>query len=220
MRARFGKLEHARGGVLCLDEIDLLPLSLQAKLLDVLHNKTVTRLGSNDAVALDFRVIALSKSNLDDAVEQGKFRSDLLYRLNVASLRMPDLDERREDIPALFSLFAAQTAEQNGLAIEAVPVDVLNMLAAKPWPGNVRELRNAAERFVLGLSEIGDASPRATTSLAEQVSAYEKSIISASISANDGQITATCDSLGLSRRALYDKMQKFGITRADFVEET
>ncbi len=220
MRARFGKLEHARGGVLCLDEIDLLPMSLQAKLLDVLHNRTVTRLGSNDAVALDFRVIALSKSNLDKAVEQGKFRSDLLYRLNVASLHMPDLDERREDIPGLFSLFAAQTAAQNGLPVKTVPVDVLNMLAGKTWPGNVRELRNAAERYVLGLSETEDAAPRFLTSLAEQVSAYEKSIIAASISANDGQITATCDSLGLSRRTLYDKMQKHSLNRADFVKET
>ncbi|WP_306345732.1 sigma-54-dependent transcriptional regulator [Actibacterium lipolyticum] len=220
MRARFGKLEHARGGVLCLDEIDLLRPTLQAKLLDVLHNKTVTRLGSNDAVALDFRVIALSKSNLGDAVEAGKFRSDLLYRLNVASLYMPDLDERREDIPGLFTLFASQTAEQNGLPAKTVPVDVLNMLAGKSWPGNVRELRNAAERYVLGLSETEDASPRSSPILADQVSAYEKSIIAASIAANDGQITATCDSLGLSRRTLYDKMQKHGLSRADFVEDT
>lgn len=220
MRARFGKLEHARGGVLCLDEIDMLTPNLQAKLLDVLHNRTVTRLGSNDAVALDFRVIALSKTNLSDAVEAGKFRSDLLYRLNVASLSMPDLNERREDIPGLFTLFAAQTAEHNGLPAKTVPIDVLNMLAGKSWPGNVRELRNAAERFVLGLSETEDTSLRPSPFLAEQISAYEKSIIAAAIAANDGQITATCDSLGLSRRTLYDKMQKHGLSRTDFVDDT
>ena len=220
MRARFGKLEHARGGVLCLDEIDFLPPNLQAKLLDVLHNRTVTRLGSNDAVALDFRVIAMSKTNLGDAVAAGKFRSDLLYRLNVASLSMPDLEDRREDIPGLFTLFAAQAAEQNGLPVKEVPVDVLNMLAAKSWPGNVRELRNAAERYVLGLSETEDVSPRPSPYLTDQINAFEKSIIAASIAANGGRISATCDSLGLSRRTLYDKMQKHGLSRTDFAEET
>ena len=226
MRPRFGKLEHARGGVLCLDEVDLLPLQLQAKLLDVLHNRTVTRLGSNDAVPLDFRVLALSKSNLDHAVAAGRFRSDLLYRLNVTALHLPDLDARREDIPGLFTLFTTEIARQNDLPVPDVPIAFLNMLSGRDWPGNVRELRNEAERFVLGLSDVmgpdrgaGTGTGTGADTLAAQVRAYEKALILASISANDGRITATCDSLGLSRRSLYDKMQKHGIHRADFADE-
>jgi two-component system C4-dicarboxylate transport response regulator DctD len=216
MRARYGKLEHARGGVLCLDEVDLLPLPLQAKLLDVLHNRTVTRLGSNDAVALDFRVVALSKSNLEEAAARGEFRSDLLYRLNVAALHLPDLSERREDIPGLFTLLAAEVAQQNEVDSPDLSIEMLNILAGRDWPGNVRELGNEAERFVLGLSELVPAAERGAYSLADQVAGYERALISAAISANDGHIRATCASLGLSRRSLYDKMQKYGLTRSDF----
>lgn len=219
MRARYGKFEHARGGTLCLDEVDLLPLPLQAKLLDVLHNRTITRLGSNDTVALDFRVIALSKSNLEDAVAQDRFRSDLLYRLNVASLRLPDLVDRREDIPGLFTLFAAEVAKQNDLPVPEVPVEMLTMLSGRDWPGNVRELRNEAERFVLGLSEMTQGEDKVQMALVDQVGAYEKALIAASITAHEGRIKAACESLGLSRRSLYDKMQKYGISRADFVDD-
>lgn len=218
MRARYGKFEHARGGTLCLDEVDLLPLPLQAKLLDVLHNRTITRLGSNDTVSLDFRVIALSKSNLEDAVAQDRFRSDLLYRLNVASLRLPDLVDRREDIPGLFTLFAAEVAKQNDLPIPDAPVEMLTVLSGRDWPGNVRELRNEAERFVLGLSEMTQGGDKPKMALIDQVGAYEKALIAASITAHEGRIMAACESLGLSRRSLYDKMQKYGISRADFVD--
>jgi two-component system C4-dicarboxylate transport response regulator DctD len=220
MRARFGKLEHARGGIVCLDEVDLLPLPLQAKLLDVLHNRTVTRLGSNDSVPLDLQVIALSKTNLVEAAAQGRFRSDLLYRLNVATLELPDLSERREDIPGLFTLLASDVAKQSDLPVPDLPIDLLNGLTARDWPGNVRELRNEAERFVLGLSAISNTAPGQKTSLAENVGEYEKALISASIAANAGHISDACDSLGLSRRALYDKMQRYGINRADFIDDT
>lgn len=219
MRARYGKLEHARGGTLCLDEVDLLTLPLQAKLLDVLHNRTVTRLGSNDSVPLDFRVIALSKTNLVEAVAKGSFRSDLLYRLNVASLDLPDLSGRREDIPGLFILLATDIAKQNDLPAPDLPIELLNALTARDWPGNVRELRNEAERLVLGLSAIAQTAAGQESSLADQVGDYEKALISASISAHGGHISAACDSLGLSRRALYDKMQKYGINRADFADD-
>lgn len=219
MRARFGKLEHARGGTLCLDEVDLLPLPLQAKLLDVLHNRTVTRLGSNDSIPLDFRVIALSKSNLEQAVEDGRFRSDLLYRLNVATLELPDLADRREDIPGLFSLLVSDIAKQNDLPIPNVPIEMLQVLSSRDWPGNVRELRNEAERFVLGLTDATGVDLEGPLTLTDQVGAFEKAIISASIAANGGRIKSTCESLGLSRRALYDKMQKYGLSRTDFIED-
>lgn len=219
MRARYGKFEHARGGVLCLDEVDSLPLPLQAKLLDVLHNRIVTRLGSNDPVTLDMRVIALSKTPLEEAAAAGRFRADLLYRLNVVSLHMPTLAERREDIPGLFILLAATAARQNDLPLPEIPAALLEDLAARDWPGNVRELRNMAERFVLGLSDaLGDA-PADGRSLADRLAQYEKALIAAAISAHGGRLKETYESLGLSRKGLYDKMQKHGLSRDDFAED-
>lgn len=216
VRARFGKLEHARGGTLCLDEIDLLPMHLQAKPLDVLHNRTLTRLGSNDPVALDMRVIALAKGDLDDAVAQGKFRADLLYRLNVASVQMPALDTRREDIPGLFSVLTAEIATRTHMPVPEAPVEMVHALSSRSWPGNVRELRNCAERFVLGLDEVHGDVPDAPVTLADRVNAFEKSQIAAAISANGGRLKEAYESLGLSRKTLYDKMQKHGLNRNDF----
>ncbi|MEM6593561.1 MAG: sigma-54 dependent transcriptional regulator [Pseudomonadota bacterium] len=219
VRARYGKLEHARGGTLCLDEIDLMPVALQAKLLDVLHNRRLTRLGSNDPVALDMRVIALAKADLEKAVTQGKFRADLLYRLNVASLHMPSLDARREDIPELFVTAVAGIANENNMPVPETPVDMLNALSGRDWPGNVRELRNAAERFVLGLDQVQTNASEQKGTLADRINAFEKSQIAAAISANGGQLKATYESLGLSRKTLYDKMQKHGLTRFDFSDD-
>ncbi|MEL6683619.1 MAG: sigma-54 dependent transcriptional regulator [Pseudomonadota bacterium] len=219
MRARFGKLEHARGGILCLDEIDLMPMSLQAKLLDVLHNRTLTRLGSNDPVALDMRVVALAKTDLDTAVARGTFRADLLYRLNVASVQMPALKARREDIPGLFTVLVAESAKRSGRSIPKVSAQTLNALSARDWPGNVRELRNAAERLVLGLGDREIPAEDYIGTLTERINAFEKSQIAAAIAAHDGRLKQTYESLGLSRKTLYDKMQKHGLSRSDFSSE-
>lgn len=218
-RARVGKLEHARGGTLCLDEIDSLPLALQAKLLDVLHNRCVTRLGSNDAIPLDIRVIAISKVRLEQAAAQGVFRPDLLYRLNVVTLDMPDLSERREDIPGLFTILAAEAAARYGRPNPDVPIDTLGDLSAQDWPGNVRELRNAAERFVLGLTEAQSGIQDAAPTLADRMAKHERALISATIMAHGGRLKETYESLGLSRKTLYDKMQKHGLAREDFVDD-
>ncbi|MEM8731136.1 MAG: sigma-54 dependent transcriptional regulator [Pseudomonadota bacterium] len=219
VRARYGKLEHARGGVVCLDEIDSLPLALQAKLLDALHNRTVTRLGSNDAIALDIRVLALSKSNLKDEVDAGRFRADLLYRLNVATLQLPTLAERREDIPRLFSVLVAQAAARYKAAEPEIPPDVLHALASRAWPGNVRELRNIADRFVLGLDlDIGLAQASADVTLATQIADHEKAIIAATIAAHGGRLKETYEALGLSRKTLYEKMKRHGLDREDFAD--
>ncbi|MCV0428246.1 MAG: sigma-54 dependent transcriptional regulator [Roseibium sp.] len=217
MSARVGRFEHARGGVLCLDEIDSLSIQLQAKLLDVLHNRQVTRLGSNDAIPLDIRVIALAKTYLEDAVAKGAFRADLLYRLNVVSLALPPLADRREDVPGLFTIFAREVAERYTLPVPWISPAQLSQLAAHDWSGNIRELRNAAERFVLGLhASTENAAPK---KLADQVAAYEKSLIAAAISANGGKLKETHKSLGLSRKALYDKMRKHGLAKSDFVSD-
>lgn len=219
LRTRFGKLEHARGGILCLDEVDNLDMSMQAKLLDALHNRTITRLGSNEPVPLDMRVIALSKSNLEAEVAAGRFRADLLYRLNVVTLHLPDLSERRDDVPRLFAVLLSQAAARYKRPAPEISADVLGELAARTWPGNVRELRNEAERFLLGLDLRDTSAPRPPdTSLFGMMMAHEKALISASIAAHGGRMKDTYAALGLSRKTLYEKMQKHGLARQDFTD--
>ncbi|RED18027.1 sigma-54-dependent transcriptional regulator [Pontivivens insulae] len=218
VRARFGKLEHGNRGTICLDEIDSLPLALQAKLLDVLHNRTVMRLGSNEAIALDIRVVALSKTDLNAAVADGTFRADLLYRLNVLGLALPSLEARREDIPDLFRVLVARAAERYGTAPPVIEPALVGELAAAPWPGNVRELRNAAERLVLGLNVTEHGPEGEERRLADHVASYEKALISAAIHAHGGRLKEVYEALGLSRKGLYDKMQRHGLNRSDFVE--
>lgn len=221
-RERYGKFEHARGGTVFLDEIDSLPLHLQAKLLHVVENRSVTRLGSHQPVDLDVRFIAASKSDLEVSAAEGRFRSDLLYRLNVVTLSMPPLSSRREDIPGLFAAFASDTANRYGLAAPEIPVAVLEAMASRNWPGNVRELRNAAERYVLGF-EGGDGTssggPQALPTLAERLAAHERAIIAACLAANSGSLKDTYEALGISRKALYEKMQRFNLDRDAFLSD-
>ena len=218
-RARFGRFEHARGGTIFLDEIDSLDLSVQAKLLHAVQNREVTRLGSNEPAALNCRFIAASKVDLERAAAEGRFRGDLLYRLNVVTLRMPNLAERREDVPNLFLQLVEEAAARYSWTRPDIPGAVLSSIAARDWPGNVRELRNAAERFALGLDTFGE-TPAAEKpgTLTEKVAAYEKSLISAAIASENGRLRPVYEGLGISRKALYEKMQKHGLERADFVE--
>lgn len=218
-RARFGKLEHARGGVLCLDEIDSMPLHLQAKLLDVLQNRAVTRLGSNDTIPLDIRVIAIAKADLETAVAEGRFRSDLYYRLNVLSVRMPALSERSDDVPRLFPLLVSEAAARYKVTPPEVTGALLTDIAARDWPGNVRELRNAADRFVLGLNGAVAADAGQGETLADRVAAHEKALIASAIAAHGGRIKDVYEDLGIGRKTLYDKMQKYGLTRDGFIED-
>lgn len=219
-RARFGKFEHARGGTIFLDEIDSLSQPMQAKLLHAVQNREVTRLGSNDPVHLDVRFIAASKADLEDAAARGAFRSDLLYRLNVVTLRLPDLSERREDIPRLFVQLIEEAATRYKRPVPSVPGAVLNAISVRDWPGNVRELRNAADRFVLGLDlDIGVAKTKAGMTLAEQMADHERSLIAAAMTSQGGRLKDTYEALGLSRRALYEKMQKHGLARGDFNDD-
>ena len=218
-RARYGKFEHGRGGTVFLDEIDSLSLEVQAKLLRAIETREITRLGSNDPIPLDVRFVAASKRDLESAAADGAFRPDLLYRLNVVTVRMPPLADRREDVPRLFTYLVGEAAARYNRTPPEVPGHVLAQVSARDWPGNVRELRNAADRFVLGLDlDLGTADPAGEATLADRVAAFEKSLIAAAIAAHEGRITDTHAALGLSRRALYEKMQKYGLSRADFVE--
>lgn len=217
LRARYGKFEHARGGTVLLDEIGSMPLDLQAKLLRVIQDRAVTRLGSNEPVALDVRFIATSKVKLEPEVEAGRFRADLLYRLNVVTLRMPSLSARREDVPLLFLHLVDEAAARYRRERLEVPPSLLAEIAQADWPGNVRELRNAADRFVLGigLGTREPATPRADAQqgLAERVARYERGLIADALAAHRGSLKPVYETLGIGRKTLYEKMQKYGLDR-------
>ena len=217
MRVRFGKFEFARQGTVFLDEIDSLPVPIQAKLLHAIQERQITRLGANDPIALDIRVIAAAKTDLGAAVAEGTFRADLLYRLNVVTVAVPPLSARRDDIASLFLNLAAQAAARYSKPVPVVPPAVLSQMATQDWPGNVRELRNAADRFVLGLDPATDQNGSADQSLAARMAEHEKSLIVAALTAHGGSLKQTYEALGLSRKALYEKMQKCGLSKADAV---
>ena len=213
---RIGKLEYADGGTLFLDEIESLPLAQQAKLLRVLQEQKLERLGSNQSISVDLRLIAATKPDLLDEARAGRFREDLAYRLNVAQLRLPALRERREDIPTLFEHFVGATAQRLGRQAPKVSGAQLGQLLSHDWPGNVRELANAAERHALGLGETLAEASLSGLSLAAQQEAFEAQCLRAALSRHQGDIKAVLDELQLPRRTLNEKMQRHGLTREAF----
>ncbi|KND17904.1 Fis family transcriptional regulator [Pannonibacter phragmitetus] len=217
LRARYGKFEHARGGTILLDEIGSMPVDLQAKFLRVLQERTITRLGSNEAVPLDLRFLATSKVDLAAEVAAGRFRADLFYRLNVATIRVPSLAQRRADIPLLFLHLVREACARYGREDLEVAPEVLSEIAERDWPGNVRELRNAADRLVLGLEtglDSAGAQDAPSTRLADKVAAYERQLIANAISAHGGALKPVYEQLGISRKTLYEKMQKYGLDKS------
>lgn len=215
LRARFGKFEHARGGTILLDDIASMSLDLQGKLLRVIEQRTVTRLGSNEALALDLRFMATARVPLEAEVEAGRFRADLLYRLNVVTLQVPPLSARREDIPLLFLRLLAEAASRHRTDPPEISPATVAALAGRDWPGNVRELRNAADRYALGLGEglVPDEPP---SRLAERVAEFERREIEAALAAHRGNLKPVYESLGLSRKTLWEKMQKHGLDKSQF----
>lgn len=222
---RIGKFEHASGGTLFLDEIESMPMALQIKLLRVLEERAIERLGSNTLIPLDLRVIAATKVDLRQEVAAGRFREDLYYRLNVVKLDIPPLRERREDIPLLFQHFALVASSQYGREMPSLSAERMHSLMLHDWPGNVRELRNLAERYVL-LGEsctfdfdnrpISDPDSACGMSLPEQVERFEKMLIHTELGRHGGSIKDTQESLGLPRKTLYDKMKKYGLDKSDY----
>lgn len=219
MRDRIGKFEHARGGTILLDDIGAMPLSVQGKLLRVVEDRVVSPLGSHAQNPLDVRFIATSRESLEAAATEGRFRADLLYRLNVVSLRVPPLAERAEDIPALFARLLAQAQARHRKPEQAATPALLAETARRDWPGNVRELRNAAERCALGLTDLPDpkTTPRAGATLARQVAEAERALLVDALIRHRGRLRAVYESLGLSRKTLYDKLQRHGLDKADFL---
>jgi len=214
---RIGRIEHADGGTLFLDEVESLPLAQQVKLLRVLQEKTLERLGSNKSIQVDLRVISAAKPDLLDEVKAGRFREDLVYRLNVATLHIPPLRERREDIPLLFEHFAHEAALRHGREAPPLAPSELARLLGHDWPGNVRELINAAERHALGLSSPPPAERFAGQALAQQMEAFEAQCLHNALLQCQGNITAVMEMLQLPRRTLNEKMQRHGLARGDYL---
>jgi two-component system C4-dicarboxylate transport response regulator DctD len=214
---RVGRLEYADGGTVFLDEIESMPLAQQAKLLRVLQDKRLDRLGSNQSIEVDLRIIAATKPDLLEEARAGRFREDLAYRLNVAELRLPPLRERREDIVMLFSHFARAAAERMGREPPTLSAAQLSALLSHDWPGNVRELANAAEREILGLNPAQADSAAPGQSLAAQQEAFEAQCLRAALSRHKGDIKAVLNELQLPRRTLNEKMQRHGLMREMFL---
>lgn len=212
-KRRIGKIEHAEGGTLFLDEVESMPLNLQIKLLRVLQERTLERLGSNQSIDVDCRVIAATKSDLDQLSKVSQFRSDLYYRLNVVTLELPPLRERREDILQLFEYFLQQSSLRFDRAPPELDNQTLSSLMSHDWPGNVRELRNVAERFALGLPAFKKAGSNVAQGLgfSEAVEAFERNLLSDALQRSGGNLTQASQELGMAKTTLFDKVKKYGL---------
>jgi two-component system C4-dicarboxylate transport response regulator DctD len=220
-KKRVGRIEHASGGTLFLDEIESMPPSLQVKLLRVLETREVAPLGTNEVRALDLRVVAASKIDLGEAAARGEFREDLFYRLNVVTVRIPPLRERRGDIPLLFAHFLGRAAARFRRPAPPMTAVVERHLLSHDWPGNVRELSHYAERFALGLEAADDPAPpeNGAGTLPERVERFEAMLIRQALENNGGDVRATLAALGIPRKTFYDKLARHGIDRAQFVRQ-
>jgi len=219
LRPRYGKFEHGRGGTILLDEIGSMPFDLQAKFLRVLQERVITRLGSNEAISLDVRFIATSKVDLETEVAHGRFRPDLLYRLNVVTIHVPSLAQRRADIPLLFFQLVREAAARYGRSDIEVRPETIGKIGSRSWPGNVRELRNAADRLVLGLDLQPEDTAEQNQKLADRVAAYERGLIASALAAHGGSLRPVYEMLGVSRKTLYEKMQKYGLEKGSRGED-
>ena len=221
---RKGRFEIADGGTLFLDEIGDLPAHLQAKLLRVLQEREFERVGSNRAITTDVRIITATHSDLEQLMREGSFREDLYYRLNVVTIILPPLRERRQDLSALIEHFLRKFAEKNGKTIQGFSRDARDALLRYDYPGNVRELENLVERAivltrddVVSLGELPLTIKETRTNLDDQtnlsavVEGMERRMIVEALEAAGGVQTKAADNLGISERALRYKLRKYGL---------
>ncbi len=224
IKKRVGKIEWANGGTLFLDEIETMPVPLQIKMLRVLQERTLERLGANESIPVDCRVIAASKADLAALSAEGGFRADLLYRLNVAQIELPPLRERREDVPLLFEHFVLAAARRFAQPAPVVSASQVSELMTHAWPGNVRELQNVADRFVLGLTgdsllaEGANAAARGAT-LADQMAYFERMLIEDMLRRHNGNVAEASDALGMPKKTLYHKLRQLKIAARDAQSE-
>jgi two-component system C4-dicarboxylate transport response regulator DctD len=211
-KRRIGKLEFARDGTVFLDEIESMPMALQVKMLRVLQERAVERLGGNASIPLQCRVVAATKVDLKQLAAQGRFRDDLYYRLNVATIALPPLRERREDIPLLLTHFTELAALRFRKPVPRWTAGQMAQWQLREWAGNVRELRNFADRWVLGLESAEASAPSpAPAGLTEQVDAFERSLIETALREAQGSIARAAEALAVPRKTLYDKLKRLGL---------
>ena len=227
-RQRKGRFEYATGGTLFLDEVGDMPLALQAKLLRVLENGEVTRIGSNEVIKVDVRLVAATNRSLEQLITENKFRTDLYYRLKVATVRLPALRERREDIPLLTAHFLKEANQKHGKKVNAIADPVRRAFAGYAWPGNVRELRNAVESMVvmdhdgaLGLDDVQEeailahshavltARAGADELVGQPLSFVERYYAERTLAAAGGNREEAARQLGIGERTLYRMMQEW-----------
>jgi two-component system nitrogen regulation response regulator NtrX len=225
-----GKFEQADQGTIFLDEIGDMPLSMQAKLLRVLEEGEVERIGGDKPVTVNVRVVVATHRDLEARVREEKFRQDLFHRIHVFPLLLPPLRERGDDIPALVEHFAAQVCAQNGWKVVPFTADAIEALQSHPWPGNVRELRNMVERLMLlatdghvDLATVQMALPKTSAgagvgpsaigsgALADRVQLFEREVILAELKRSHQNVSLAAKTLGLERSHLYKKAEQLGI---------
>jgi len=220
IKRRIGKIEHAQGGTLFLDEIETMPMSLQVKLLRVLQEKKFERVGSNELLPMDCRIVAGTKADLLALSAHKQFRDDLYYRLGVIVLEVPPLRDRRDDIPLLFEHFVLHAAAAYNRPVPVVSGAQMGQLMSRSWPGNVRELRNVAERFTLGMlsrvDEAGMQDAAAEVTLDSQLSRFERQLIEEALRETSGRASLAAERLGLPKKTLYDKMRRLAISSDEF----
>ena len=232
-KQRRGKFERAHGGTLFLDEVGDMPPQMQAKLLRVLQEGEVERVGAGSTVKVDVRLVAATNKSLEAEIDAGRFRADLFDRLNVVPLRVPALRERADDLPLLTEHFLALACEMHDRPGKEITPGAMALLEAYPYPGNVRELRNLIERLVILTPEetITEAQARALlpmasagssggyfrpeTPLREMIEAAERDLIARALELRKGHVTKTAADLGLERSHLYKKMRALGIRKPE-----
>ncbi len=221
-KRRTGKLDYANGGTLFLDELESMPASLQIRLLRVLQERQLERLGGNASIDIDIRVIAATKEDLLQLAKAGDFREDLYYRLNVAEVQIPPLRNRGEDVLLLFQHFLYRSAEKLQRPCPVLSHAMTLNLCQHDWPGNVRELQHEAERLVLGISQrLGQTTEEAdnnATSLPEKLADYERQLLSEALIESGGRIQEAADRLGIPRKKLYLRMQKYQLDKTRYSE--
>ena len=228
---RIGRVEAAEGGTLFLDEIGDLSINVQVKLLRFLQERTISRVGSNEEIKVDVRLLAATSRDLEKLMEEGRFREDLYYRLNVFPIQLPSLHKRSSDIILLADHFLGKYNRMHGKNIARISTPAINMLMSYHWPGNVRELENCIERAVLTATDTvihgydlppslqtGEASgtavihPDIKADFKTLVKSFERELIVESLKANGGNVAAAARQLGLSERIIHYSIRKLGVT--------
>jgi two-component system, NtrC family, nitrogen regulation response regulator NtrX len=224
---RAGKFEQADGGTLFLDEVGDMSLSAQSKLLRVLQEGVVTRIGGSKSIQVDVRVLAATNKELDVEIAEGRFREDLLYRLNVVPIEVPPLRDRKEDIPALVAHFVEQLSAGAGVPARKFSADAVRRLQGRSWPGNIRELRNAVERVLILASgkmitaaDIDQLLPAPSVSSEPSARSFEnfkqeaeRSFLVQQLRQHDWNVSETARALKMPRSNLYKKIERYRLTR-------